>query len=102
MDFVIDVYSLTSSFPKEEQFGFTSQIRRASISVPSNIAEGAGRKGGKGFNRFLYMSLGSLAELETQLDIAVRLSYMNENPEIKGKVIYIRRMLVKLIKSLEK
>lgn len=102
MELVVEIYSLTKLFPKEEQFGLISQIRRSSISIPSNIAEGAGRKGSKEFTRFLYISLGSLAEVETQLEIATRLNYVNDNSTIVEKIIYIRRMLTKLIKSLEK
>jgi four helix bundle protein len=102
MDLVVEIYNLTKLFPKEEQFGLTSQIRRCSISVPSNIAEGAARKGSKEFSRFLYISLGSLAEMETQLEIAFRLKYIDDNSEIKEKIVYIRRMLAKLIKSLGK
>ncbi len=100
MSFVVDVYNVTKCFPKEEQFGLTSQIRRCSVSIASNIAEGAGRKGSKEFCRVLYISLGSLAEIETQLEIAFKLEYIGENSEIKEKIIYIRRMLTKLIKSL--
>jgi four helix bundle protein len=100
MDLVVEIYKLTKFFPKEEQFGLTSQMRRSSISIPSNIAEGAGRKGSKEFNRFLYIALGSLAEIETQLEIAYRLNYIENNSEINEKIIYIRRMLTKLIKSL--
>ncbi|WP_394334912.1 MULTISPECIES: four helix bundle protein [Arenibacter] len=100
MDLVIEVYDLSKSFPKEEQFGLTSQIRRSCISIPSNIAEGAGRKGRKEFTRFLYIALGSLAEVETQLEIAYRLNYSTTNTAVNEKIIYIRRMLTKLIKSL--
>ncbi len=65
MDLVIQVYKITNSFPESEKFGLTSQIRRASVSIPSNIAEGAARESKKEFKRFLYISLGSAAELET-------------------------------------
>jgi len=103
MDLVEDVYSVSKAFPKEELYGLTSQLRRAAVSIPSNIAEGAGRKGEKEFIRFLYISLGSLSELETQLEIAVRLNYVAENIKVDAildRIIYIRRMLAKLIKSL--
>ena len=100
MELVVEIYNLTKLFPKEEQYGLTSQMRRCCISIPSNIAEGAGRKGSKEFSRFLYVSLGSLSEIETQLEIAFRLNYIAENPGITEKIIYIRRMIIKLIKSL--
>lgn len=76
LDLVEQVYLLTTIFPESEKFGLTSQIRRASISIPSNIAESAGRKHKKEFIQFLYIALGSLNEIETQLEIAKRLGYM--------------------------
>ena len=101
MDLVVDVYTITKNFPPEEKFGITSQIRRSAISIPSNIAEGAARQSKREFGRFLYISLGSLAELETQLEIAVRLEFLQEKIELMEDLIYIRRMLLKLIKSLK-
>ncbi len=70
VELVTTVYYLTSEFPKEEIFGLTNQIRRASVSIPSNIAEGAARNSDKEFIRFLYISLGSNQELDTQMLIA--------------------------------
>ena len=99
----LDVYAISKTFPKEELYALTSQIRRAAVSVPSNIAEGAGRKGEKEFCRFLYIALGSLSELDTQLEIATRLKYINNEELINSifdRIIYIRRMISKLIKSL--
>ncbi len=78
MDLVEDVYGLTSRFPKDEMYGLTSQIRRAVVSVPSNIAEGEGRNAPNDFARFLSIAHGSLREVETQLLVAVRLKYLAE------------------------
>ena len=95
-----EVYTLTARFPKEEMYGLSSQIRRASVSIPSNIAEGAARGSSKDFSRFLYISLGSLAELETQLLLAVDLGFIDNNA-LDESVQKVRRMLVGLIKSLK-
>jgi len=75
MDLVVAIYDLTDSFPKSEIYGLTSQMRRCSISIPSNIAEGRRRGSPKEFRRFLLMSYGSGAELETQIEIAKRLPF---------------------------
>jgi four helix bundle protein len=101
IDLVAAVYNLTKNFPVEERFGLTSQLRRAAVSIPSNIAEGAARNSKKEFIRFLYISLGSLAEVETQMEIAGRLKFISENNELEEQSIYIRRMLLKLIQSLK-
>jgi four helix bundle protein len=77
---VAEVYRYTRSFPKEELYGLTSQMRRAAVSVPSNIAEGQGRRGAGEFKHFLRTSLGSLMELETQIMIAERLHYLEPEP----------------------
>jgi len=79
MDLVCLVYKITKSFPKEELYGLTTQIRRAAVSVPSNIAEGQARKTTAEFRNFLSIARGSMAELETQLIIAVRLNYMQKS-----------------------
>jgi len=78
VDLVIDVYKGTERFPKEERYGLTSQIRRAAVSIPANIAEGAGRHSKKEFAYFLSNSQGSTSELETELIIAHRLGYLDE------------------------
>lgn len=75
MQLVKSVYQLTAAFPAEERFGFAQQMRRAAVSIPSNIAEGAGRNGTKEFLNFIGIARGSLAELETQLQIAVMLEF---------------------------
>jgi four helix bundle protein len=78
MDLVEKVYRLTSDFPNREIFGLTQQLRRAVVSIPSNIAEGHGRQSDGDFLRFLRIAQGSLREVETQLLIAGRLDYLNE------------------------
>lgn len=79
MDLAFDLYSMTKDFPKEEVYGLTSQIRRSIVSIASNIAEGAARGSKKEFIQFLYISLGSIAELETQLLLAKRLEYLSSD-----------------------
>lgn len=93
------IYRLTVDFPKEETYGLVSQIRRAAVSIPSNIAEGAARNSNKEFIQFLYISLGSLAELETQLLLSRELRFL-KNGEIDGSIVRIRKMLLGLIKHL--
>ena len=100
MDLVEHIYRVTTTFPNGEQYGLTSQMRRAAISIPSNISEGAGRKGGKEFQRFLHIAMGSLSELETQIEISNRLKYIEDITSLNNQVIDIRRMLSKLIKSI--
>lgn len=78
LDLVTDLYKGTEHVPKEERYGLTSQIRRAAISIPANIAEGAGRHSKKEFAHFLSNSQGSASELETELVIAHRLGYLDE------------------------
>lgn len=92
---VRSIYSLTGSFPKHERFGLTSQMRRAAVSIPSNIAEGQTRRTTPDFIRFISNAEGSLAELETQLIISVELRYcrFDDLNTIFGLVDEIRRML---------
>ena len=99
MDLVIATYAISSKFPSDEKFGLISQMRRAAVSVPSNISEGAARNSTKEYIRFLYIALGSLSELETQFLISNRLGYLNELFE--DTTIEIRKMLLSLIKSLK-
>ena len=100
IQFVKKIYEITSKFPDTEKYGLTNQMRRCAVSIPSNIAEGAGRNSKKEFKQFLYISLGSISELETQLLIAERLKY-SQNIDILENVVEIRRMLLGLIKYLK-
>lgn len=97
MGFVSKIYRLTRELPAEEQYGLSSQMRRSAISIPSNIAEGAARNSSKEYMQFLYISLGSVAEIETQLDIAERLGYITETSALAKDLIEIRKMLLGLI-----
>lgn len=101
IDFVTEIYKITKEFPKEEIYGLTSQIRRAAVSIPSNIAEGSGRKSDKEFIQFLYIALGSVAETETQLIIASKINYLENAENIIKETETIRRMLLGLIKHLK-
>lgn len=78
LNLVSDIYKIVKDFPSDEKFGLILQIKRSCISIPSNIAEGCGQKGEKELIRFLYISLGALAELETQIIIAQRLNFVKE------------------------
>lgn len=100
IEFVTEIYNLTKYFPKEEQFGLTNQIRRASVSIPSNIAEGAGRRSDKEFLQFLYISMGSIQEIDTQLLISLNLNYLtkSEYEILLTKLDQISKMISGLIK----
>jgi len=98
---VKEIYLLTRSFPKEELYGLTNQLRRAAVSIPSNIAEGSARQSDKEMIQFLYVALGSLSEVETQIIIAIELEYISNNEEISGNITKIRKLIVGLIKYLK-
>ncbi|WP_428235254.1 four helix bundle protein [Gracilimonas sp.] len=95
------IYSVTKKFPEEEKFGIISQMRRCSVSISSNIAEGAGRNSDKEFRQFLNISFGSCSELETQLIISHNLEYLTESEfeKITAELTEIQRMLFTLIKK---
>ena len=101
MELVSAVYRVTSRFPSHEAYGLTNQIRRAAISIPSNIAEGAARQTKKEFIKFLHTAQGSLSELDTQLEIALNLGYIDkgQRDEIDGSLSRIDKMLTGLIRS---
>jgi four helix bundle protein len=103
MDLVVDVYQLTKTLPPEEKYGLASQMQRAAVSIPSNIAEGHGRKSTKVYLNHLSMAHGSLMELETQLEITYRLSYIDRecHDGLCGKAAEIGKMLNALQNSLD-
>ena len=101
-ELVLNVYKLTQMFPKEETFGLAAQIRRAAVSVPSNIAEGAAREGEREFAQFLNIARGSLSELETQLLIATDLGYIKGNDPVFELVDLVSRLITGLRKSIQK
>ena len=101
MDLVVAIYDLTDNFPKSEIYGLTSQMRRCSISIPSNIAEGRRRGSPKEFRHFLLISYGSGAELETQIEIAKRLSFSADLDYKKADALLdeVMRILNKILSS---
>lgn len=99
---VAETYRLTSLFPDSEKFGITNQMRRAAVSIPSNIAEGSARHHAKDFIHFLRIADGSAAELETQIIISVSLGFLNDSTPLTHEITVFRRMLAALIKSLLK
>lgn len=100
VDFVVTIYKVTENFPVDEKFGLTSQMRRAAISIPSNIAEGAGRNSDKENLYFLNIALGSIAELDTQLIVANKLGYCKSSAEIE-LLSTIKAKLINYIKYLK-
>jgi four helix bundle protein len=101
MELVTDIYRLTETFPKEEMYGLSNQMRRAAVSVPSNIAEGAARNSKKEYIQFLHIALGSGAELETQLMIASNLEFVQDIEVFLEKMSAIKKMLNGLIYRLK-
>jgi len=102
MDLVIEVYKMIANFPQNEIYGLTSQIKRAVVSVPSNIAEGYGRRSTGDYQRFLNIAMGSLFELQTQLEISIRLNYLKTDQftNLNELSKEIERMLSSLISKI--
>lgn len=100
---VKELYHITESFPKEEMFGLTSQLRRASVSIPTNIAEGCGRGSDADFKRFIQISFGSASEVEYLVFLSFELSYIKEEDyqKLSIKLVEIKKMLASLINKLK-
>jgi four helix bundle protein len=103
MQLVYEVYEVTRNFPDTERYGLTSQMRRCAISVPSNIAEGWSRNSARSFISYLNIASGSMSELATQLEIARRINYINDErmQNLEHRGIQISKMLYMLIKRIE-
>jgi four helix bundle protein len=103
MDLVTKMYKNTKKFPQDELYGLTSQMRRCAVSIPSNIAEGFGRRSKQDFKRFLQISMGSLFELETQLEISKNLEYMevSEFNNLYNDLREIEIMMLSFINSIK-
>ena len=101
MELVVDIFQVVDMFPKKELFGLSMQMKRCAVSIPSNIAEGAGRKTKREFRNYLYIAQGSLNELDTQLEIARKLGYLKEDKykELQEKILRVGQMLSGLIKK---
>lgn len=104
IELVKAIYSIAETFPDKERYGLVNQMRRSAVSIPSNIAEGKTRQHLNEYIQFLYVSLGSCAELETQIIISHQLGYINKDTEslLLEKVDHISRMLRNLVKGLRK
>ncbi|GAB3327177.1 four helix bundle protein [Marivirga atlantica] len=102
VDLSAKIYDVTESFPENEKYGLASQIRRAAVSIPSNIAEGAGRGGYKSFNNFLSIAVGSLFELDTQLIIANKVNILSKDDLIKlqSEIEHLSNMIFKFKSTL--
>lgn len=100
MELVKEIYRVTRDFPKEEIYGLVSQMRRAAVSIPSNIGEGAARGGVREFIQFLIIARGSLSELETQLLISKDLGYMRDAPDIQERIDRLFALIGGLLRSL--
>jgi len=103
MDFVKHVYQATGTFPKSEIYGLSSQMRRAAVSIPSNLAEGAARKGKKEFSQYLNIAQGSISEIDTQIELSFILNFIEKNlyKDLMDELNTISKMLFGLSRSLQ-
>jgi four helix bundle protein len=103
MGFVIKVYEVSAGFPKEERYGLTAQLRSCVVSVPSNISEGAGRGTNKQFKRFLEFSMGSINEVQTQIELACRVNYLSKEvyEPLIDEALQIYKMILGFYNSLK-
>ena len=101
MNLAENVYAATKDFPLEERYGLTSQIRRCAVSIPSNIAEGFMRKNTKEYVQFLHIALGSLGELDTQVELSMRIGFIKEEQNLNENITIIRKQLYGLLKVLK-
>ncbi|OAN63447.1 four helix bundle protein [Balneola sp. EhC07] len=103
MELVTEIYRATSSFPEEEKYGLTSQLRRSSVSIPSNISEGFGRNSQGDFKRFVNISMGSLFELQTQIEVAKNLEFISKEifENLYDRSREIERMMSSFIRTLK-
>ena len=102
MDLAVEVYKLTSSFPKEEKYGIIAQMRRCAVSIPSNISEGAGRNTNRQFKHFLEIAMGSCNELQTQIELARRFKFFTDEVAFKiaDEALQIFKMILVFFNSL--
>ena len=101
LDLVTDIYKVTEIFSKEENYGLSSQMQRAAVSYSSNIAEGAARNSKADYIRFIYIALGSLSELETQVIISKNLGYTSDIEKLLNEIEILRKMTLNFIKHLK-
>jgi four helix bundle protein len=102
MDLAVLVYDLIRCFPADERFSLADQMRRCAVSIPSNIAEGTARASKKEFAQFLYIAIGSAAELDTQIQIAQRVGYIQDITSLRQEVLVVKKMINALITSLKR
>ena len=103
IDLVTEIYRITEDFPRKEEFGLVAQLRRGAVSVPSNIAEGLTRKSGKDKLHFLNIAQASLSEIDTQLEIAIRLGFLNQDDfdSVELMMVEVQKLLSGLSRSIE-